>query len=178
MAREAAERDGRVHHEPVASATPHARAHAHSIKTLSVGIGCRSHSEAADIEAAVRTALGSNGFEQIRSIATIDTKADEAGLLEFCSRHQLPLRLFSREQIASAPVASPSAGVRAHLGVDGVCEPCALLAAAASDSARSAQNARLVVPKTVHAGITVAIAAPNNATLGDLPPSSQDQDSR
>ncbi|WP_326491225.1 cobalamin biosynthesis protein [Paraburkholderia sp. HD33-4] len=148
------------------------------MKTLSVGIGCRSHSEAADIEAAVRAALGSNAFEQIRAVATIDTKADEAGLLEFCSRHRLPLRLFSREQIAAVPVASPSAAVRAHLGVDGVCEPCALLAAAASDSETTAQTARLIVRKTAHAGIAVAIAAPNDAALSDVLPSPQDQDPR
>ncbi|WP_320407311.1 cobalamin biosynthesis protein [Paraburkholderia atlantica] len=140
------------------------------MKTLSVGIGCRLHSNAADIEAAVRAALGSNAFEQIGTLATIDTKANEAGLLEFCSRHQLPLQLFSREQIAAAPVASPSAAARAHLGVDGVCEPCALLAAAAANSATIAQNARLLVRKTTLAGITVAIAAANDTAPGDVPP--------
>ncbi|HEX3383057.1 MAG TPA: cobalamin biosynthesis protein [Paraburkholderia sp.] len=139
------------------------------------------HSEAADIEAAVRAALGSNAFEQIRTIATIDSKAHEAGLLEFCSRHQLPLQVFSREQIAAVPVTSPSAAARAHLGIDGVCEPCALLAAAASDSAATVQNARLVVPRTAHAGITVAIAAAYHPASADAPPShpaSQDQDPR
>ncbi|MBB5413806.1 uroporphyrin-III C-methyltransferase [Paraburkholderia sp. HC6.4b] len=179
LARDAAKRDARVAHELAASATRHGLGRA--IKTLSVGIGCRLHSEAAEIEAAVRAALGSNAFEQIRAIATIDTKANEAGLLEFCSRHQLPLQLFSREQIAAVPVASPSAAAHAQLGVDGVCEPCALLAATAPDSTATAQNARLIVRKTAHAGITVAIAAANNAALSDAPPSypaSQNQDPR
>ncbi|WP_322791098.1 cobalamin biosynthesis protein [Paraburkholderia sprentiae] len=133
------------------------------------------------MEAAVRAALGSNAFEQIRAIATIDTKACEAGLVEFCSRHQLPLQLFNREQIAAVPVASPSAAAHAHLGVDGVCEPCALLAAAASDCAATAQHARLIVRKTAHAGITVAIAAAHNAAVSDTTsshPASQDQDPR
>jgi uroporphyrin-III C-methyltransferase len=177
LARDAAKRDGGVHHEPAASATRHESA----VKTLSVGIGCRLHSDAADIEAAVRTALGSNAFEQIGNIATIDSKANEAGLLEFCSRHQLALQLFSREQIAAVPVASPSAATRAHVGVDGVCEPCALLAAAASNSATTAQHARLVVRKTTHAGITVAIATANDAARSDVPPfhsAPQDQDPR
>jgi uroporphyrin-III C-methyltransferase len=178
----AAQRDGSVHREPAAAAPaavstePHARAR----QTLSVGIGCRSHSEAADIEAAVRAALGSNPFDQIGTVATIDTKANEAGLLEFCARHQLHLQLFSREQIAAVPVASPSVAARAHLGIDGVCEPCALLAAA-SDAATSAQNARLVVPRTTRAGITVAIAAANHAAPDDTPsshPAPQDQDPR
>jgi cobalt-precorrin 5A hydrolase len=101
------------------------------MKTLSVGMGCRLHSSAEHIEAAVRVALGPHAFDQISVIASIDTKASEAGLLEFCARHALPLKLFSRAQIAAMPVTSPSAAVREHLSLDGVCEPCALLAAAA-----------------------------------------------
>jgi cobalamin biosynthesis protein CbiG len=160
------------------------------MKTLSVGIGCRLHSSAEHIEAAVRAALGSHTFDQIRTVATVDTKADEAGLLEFCARHALPLRLFSREQIAAIPVASPSAAVREHLGVDGVCEPCALLAASTEPAALvapaapvaspahaapeafvapTAPGARLLVPKTLHAGVTVAIAA-TAADTGHEPP--------
>jgi cobalamin biosynthesis protein CbiG len=127
------------------------------MKTLSVGIGCRLHSSAEHIEAAVRAALGPLTFDQIRMIASIDTKADEAGLLEFCTRNGLSLKLFSREQIATIRVASPSAAAQDHLGVDGVCEPCALLAAQASTPA--AATAPLLVSRTVHAGVTVAIAS-------------------
>ena len=143
------------------------------MKTLSVGIGCRLHSSAEHIEAAVRVALGPHPFDQIRTVASVDTKADEAGLLEFCARHALPLQLFNREQIAATPVLNPSAAVREHLGVEGVCEPCALLAASsgfadpvtqvalaalAAPGAFIAPAARLLVPKTHHAGVTVAIA--------------------
>lgn len=170
------------------------------MKTLSVGIGCRLQSSADDIEAAVRATLGVHRIEQIRDVGTIDSKADAQGLRAFCARHALPLRLFSREQIAAMPVVNPSAAAREHVGVDGVCEPCALLAAslgaaAAGPSAAfvapaaamqasvaaaelspaaqakgaaaapsvamsrsSAGTARLVVPKTRHAGVTVAIA--------------------
>nr|WP_233837478.1 cobalamin biosynthesis protein [Paraburkholderia sp. ZP32-5] len=133
--------------------------HQRSTKTLSVGIGCRLHTPAADIEAAVRHALGPHAFEQIGAIATIDIKANEAGLLDFCARHALPLRLFTREQIAAVPLYSVSAATQMHLGVDGVCEPCALLAAQTLNPATASQLARLVVRKTVHAGVTVAIAS-------------------
>jgi cobalamin biosynthesis protein CbiG len=132
------------------------------MKTLSVGIGCRLHSSAEQIEAAVRAALGSRAFDEIRTIASADSKAHEAGLLEFCARYALPLKLFSREQIAAAPVAEPSAAAREHLGVDGVCEPCALLAAvteAAEAAVSDASHGKLLVHKTVHAGVTVAIAS-------------------
>jgi cobalamin biosynthesis protein CbiG len=134
------------------------------MKTLSVGIGCRLNTPAAQIEAAVRAALGPHAIERIRAVASVDIKADEPGLLEFCARHALPLLLFSREQIAGITVAKPSDAVREHLGVDGVCEPCALLAASCEPAARAASialtapTARLLVSKTHHAGVTVAIA--------------------
>ncbi|MBW8835849.1 MAG: cobalamin biosynthesis protein, partial [Burkholderia sp.] len=99
------------------------------MKTLSVGIGCRLHTSAEEIENAVRAALGSHAFEDIAAVASIETKAQEPGLLAFCARHKLPLQLFTREQIAALHVAEPSAAAREHLGVDGVCEPCALLGA-------------------------------------------------
>ncbi|MCX4147782.1 cobalamin biosynthesis protein [Paraburkholderia madseniana] len=144
------------------------------MKTLTVGIGCRLHSSAEEIETAVRATLGSHPFDEISTIASVDVKAQEAGLLEFCARHALPLKLFSREQIAAISVDDPSAAAREHLGIDGVCEPCALLAAAAESGAAHASigsitpiasfaadtpNARLLVRKTVHAGVTVAIAS-------------------
>ncbi|REE21606.1 cobalt-precorrin 5A hydrolase [Paraburkholderia sp. BL27I4N3] len=136
------------------------------MKTLSVGIGCRLHSSAEQIEAAVRAALGTHSFDEIRTVASLDIKAREAGLLEFCARHALPLTFFSLEQIAAMPVAVASAAVREHLGVDGVCEPCALLGAAADATAGlgesvigHAPRATLLVRKTVYAGVTVAIAS-------------------
>lgn len=136
------------------------------MKTLSIGIGCRSHSSAEQIEAAVRATLRSQTFGEIAAIASVDTKAHEAGLLEFCTRHALPLKLFSRAQIAAISVDDPSAAVREHLGIDGVCEPCALLAAAGAFDAADvadAHNARLLVRKTVYGGVTVAIASSGSA---------------
>ncbi|RAS22145.1 cobalt-precorrin 5A hydrolase [Paraburkholderia bryophila] len=123
---------------------------------LTVGIGCRLQSSEEQIEAAVRAALGAYRFDRIRAVASIDSKSREAGLLDFCARHGLPLVFFSREQIAAVPVETGSTAAKTHLGVDGVCEPCALLAAAAEPAA---SRARLIVRKTIHAGVTVAIAA-------------------
>lgn len=129
------------------------------MKTLSIGIGCRLHSSAEQIEAAVRATLDSHAFDEIGAIASVDTKAHEAGLLDFCARHALPLKLFSRAQIAAIAVSDPSAAVREHLGIDGVCEPCALLAAADASAMAHAHGARLLVRRTIHDGVTVAIAS-------------------
>jgi cob(I)alamin adenosyltransferase len=71
-------------------------------KTLSIGIGCRRHISADQISAAVHAALGDAPLAAIRCIATIESKAQEPGLLEFCARHALPLQIFSRAEIARA----------------------------------------------------------------------------
>jgi cobalt-precorrin 5A hydrolase len=121
------------------------------MKTLTVGIGCRRLTSAQQIEAAVRVALAGRPFDHIREVATIESKADEPGLVEFCTRHALALRTFTHEQIAGfGVVPTPSSAVRALAGVDGVCEPCALLAC---------PDSILIVPKTIVDGVTVAIAS-------------------
>jgi len=135
------------------------------MKTLSVGIGCRLQSSAAQIDAAVQQALGPTlTLDDIAVIATIDAKANEPGLIEFCTRHALPLRFFSREQIAALSDASvrPSAAAQTHLGVDGVSEPCAMLASA---------GGQLLAPKIARDGVTVAIASNpyNDSKEQDLP---------
>ncbi|AMV45348.1 cobalamin biosynthesis protein [Paraburkholderia caribensis] len=121
------------------------------MKALIAGIGCRRGVSAEQIEAAVRDALGGTlPFAALTAVASVDTKAGEPGLIAFCARHALPLQTFTRAAIAAldAPVA-PSPHVRAHLGINGVCEPCALLAAPGGE---------LLVRKQASGGVTVAIA--------------------
>jgi cobalt-precorrin 5A hydrolase len=87
----------------------------------------------------------------IREVATVDLKAEEPGLVAFCRRHGIPLRVISKRQIAARPwVSKPSEWVRQSVGLDGVCEPCALIASV---------RGRLVVPKTTLDGVAVAIVA-------------------
>ena len=87
----------------------------------------------------------------IREIVTVDLKADEPGLVAFCQRYGIPMRVISKQQIEARPwVSKPSEWVRQSVGLDGVCEPCALIASA---------RGRLVVPKTTLDGVAVAIVA-------------------
>ncbi|SAL75750.1 cobalamin biosynthesis protein CbiG [Caballeronia choica] len=120
--------------------------------SIVIGIGCRRGVSVEEIEAAVRAALGKFGkrsLAEVRVIASIEGKSDEAALLAFCERHKLPLRFYTAAQIADVETgASPY--VQKHLGVGGVCEPCALLAS---------HEGRIVVPKTAVDDVTVAIAA-------------------
>ncbi len=121
-----------------------------ALKPLSVGIGCRRNASVDAIEAAVRHALQGRTLGEVREVATVDLKAREPGLLAFCERHDLPLRVFSREALAARPMTTrPSSWVRQTIGLDGVCEPCALLTCA---------RGGLVVPKTTWNGVAVAVA--------------------
>lgn len=120
-----------------------------AVKPLTLGIGCRRGKSAEAIEQAVRQALAGRPLSDVREAATIDLKADEAGLLEFCRRHALPLRVIAREDVAARGwTGAPSDWVRQNVGVDGVCEPCALIAS---------PRGRLIVPKTAVDGVTVAV---------------------
>ena len=129
-----------------------------ALKPLVVGIGCRKGVPAERIEAAVGKALGQRRIGEIREIATIDLKAQEPGLLDFCERHDLPLRVIATATVAARPwVTQPSAWVQQNVGVDGVCEPCALIASG---------RGLLLVPKTTLDGVAVAVVQDMNWNLG------------
>jgi cobalt-precorrin 5A hydrolase len=113
-----------------------------------IGIGCRRGVSIEQIHAAVFAALGTQPLASVRALASIDSKKDETALLEFAARLGLPLHFFSKRRIAQVEI-SASERVQALLGIDGVCEPCALLAS---------RNGRIIVPKTMTGGVTVAIA--------------------
>jgi cobalt-precorrin 5A hydrolase len=122
-----------------------------TLKPLIVGVGCRNGISAEKISTVIDEALSkiSRRRAEIREVATIDLKAQESGLLEYCRRHLLPLRIISQRLIRDRPwVTNASAWVRENAGVDGVCEPCALLATF---------RGKLILPKTTSDGVAVAI---------------------
>lgn len=118
-------------------------------KPLVLGIGCRKQVSAERIEAAVLRALGTRRLDEVREVATIELKAREPGLLAFCAQHGLPLRVLAHATVAArAWVGQPSTWVQQNLGLDGVCEPCALIAS---------PRGSLLVPKTSGDGVAVAV---------------------
>ena len=122
-----------------------------TLKPLVVGIGCRKGISREKIDAAIHGALSkiSRDLKEIREVATIDLKARESGLLRWCEGCDIPLRLIPHPLIQQRPwVTNPSSWVRENIGVDGVCEPCALLATF---------RGRLLLPKTRLDGVAVAI---------------------
>jgi len=124
-----------------------------ALKPLVVGIGCRKGITAGQIAAAVKQALGGRQLNEVREIVTIDLKANEPGLLDFCELHDLPLRVLASATVAARPwVTKASDWVQQNVGLPGVCEPCALIAGA---------RGRLIVPKTALNGVAVAVVEDN-----------------
>jgi len=120
-----------------------------ALKPLVLGIGCRKDVPVDRIEAAVLLALNGYSLNQVREIATVDLKANEPGLQAFCAAHDIPLRVFSHATLAArAWCGKPSEWVRKNINLDGVCEPCALVACA---------RGKLIVPKTTLDGVAVAV---------------------
>jgi cobalt-precorrin 5A hydrolase len=120
-----------------------------ALKPLVVGIGFRKGSTAEQIHQAVCNALGDRELGEVRELVTVDIKAQEQGLVEFCASNGLPLRSFKQTQIAQRSwVTKPSDFVKEAVGLDGVCEPCALIAS---------PRGRLIVPKTAFNGVAVAV---------------------
>ena len=81
-------------------------------------------------------------------------KREEAGLLEFARKMNLPLQFFPSEKLNAVEVPNPSEAAERNLGIRSVSEASALLAAG--------PNARLYVEKQRCGDVTVAIAGGNH----------------
>jgi cobalt-precorrin 5A hydrolase len=125
-------------------------------KPLVVGIGCRKGVRADQIEEVVQRALGDYSLDQVREIATVDLKKNEPGLIEFAKKYAIPIRCFFRDDVAGRNwVTEKSEWVKESIGLDGVCEPCALMAN---------PRGKLVVAKTTACGVAVAIVEDSSVT--------------
>ncbi len=118
---------------------------------LVVGIGCNRGTTADEIQAVVQATLAEQelAWEAVASLATIDLKKDEAGLLGFAERNGLELAFYSREALNQVAGTSQSATVFRATGAWGVAEPAAILGAG---------QGPLLVPKVKAGNVTVAVA--------------------
>ena len=121
-------------------------------KKIIVGVGCRRGVAAGEIVEAVTGALKRVGLKptDVRAMASVELKKDEVGLIGAAEELGIPLRFFRTEEIAEVQAEySRSEFVKQKIGVEGVCEPCALLAG---------RMAHIILPKTVFGQVTVAVA--------------------
>jgi len=121
--------------------------------SLVAGIGCNRGTAADEIRGLLLATLREAGLSRssLRGLASIDLKADEAGLIGLAQELGLPIEFFGREEInrVGGAVQTPSAMVEKHIGVKSVCEATAILAT---------RGGELVVPKRTTRNATVAIA--------------------
>jgi len=125
---------------------------------LSVGVGCRRGVGKEVILERITTAVEQLGasLKGISGIYSIDLKSDEVGLIEAAKSLRVPFITFKADELQSVNLneqLSRSNFVSEKIGVDGVCEAASLL---------GAKRGRLVLPKTMGQGVTVAISIENS----------------
>jgi len=123
--------------------------------SLVAGVGASRGVPREEVGELIRDALAGAGLaiESVRALATVDTKADEPGIVAAAHQLGLPLLTYPAGRLASVDVPNPSEVVRAAVGTPSVAEAAALTGA--RDAGR---DASLVVPKRAGAMATVAVA--------------------
>jgi cobalt-precorrin 5A hydrolase len=122
---------------------------------IAVGLGARKNVAANHVASVVKDAMHHVGLPVTRAncLATIDLKKDAEAILETAGKLGLPLRFFSAEELGAVrydDLSHSSEIVERRIGVGGVCERAALLAAG--------KNAKLILKKTRAHSVTVAVA--------------------
>jgi cobalt-precorrin 5A hydrolase len=113
-------------------------------KTLVLGLGCDRGAAPEMVERGVLAILGEHrlSIKSVKTIATVDRKADEPAFLYLRDRYDWRLEIYTAAQLDAVPgIENPSETVKRHVGTRGVAEPAALLAARAQ---------ALLVPKQIY----------------------------
>ena len=120
-------------------------------KALTLGVGCRKGTSQAALENAYAALLAEQNFapEAFVQAASIALKANEPGLLAFCTAHGWELKTYAAEELSKLPGDfTPSPFVAQVTGVDNVCERAAV----------RASGGHLLQKKWKGAGVTFAVA--------------------
>ncbi len=121
-------------------------------RNLVVGIGCRKGVDVEEVEQAFEQVMKHFCLDTdcVQKLATIDFKTREAALQELAARLKVPLLGFSAEEIRTLDgTYEASAWVNEKIGVGGVCEPAARLAAG---------QGIILVPKQKIGAVTISVA--------------------
>ena len=127
---------------------------------VTIGLGCRRAVALEAIEQAweqVRdTPAGRVVHAAVADVATIDLKADEQAVINFCSLNGWRLSLHAAQELALVEGDFAHSDFVEHVtGVDNVCERAAL-----------AHGGRLLVPKTIVGPVTIALGLRPTRRLG------------
>ena len=125
---------------------------------LALGLGCDRGTPAATILRAIDEALAQAGvtLAEVGTVASIDLKADEAGLLEVAAGYGWTIRFYAAAELAQVVVPNPSETVRKHTGTPSVSEAAALLAAGANLTQLLVEKHKVRGPDGRHATVSIA----------------------
>ena len=120
--------------------------------SLVAGIGCNRNTAMEEMKALLADVFATHNLAPacLASLASIDVKSDETGLLSLSEDLNLPLIFYNRQELNQVTeIKNPSIVVEKHVGVKSVCEAAAIL---------TARGGTLIVPKQLTKNVTIAIA--------------------
>lgn len=120
-------------------------------RIVTLGVGCRKDTDEAVFENFILENLSKQGVavEAIEQIASIDLKKEEAAILAFSRKYNIPFITYTAEELAAAEGDfAPSDLVKSVTGVDNVCERSAAL---------GSRNGKKILSKTSGSGCTCAL---------------------
>lgn len=122
-------------------------------RNLMIGIGCRRGVSLQEVCHAFTQVMHRFGLDErcVKAAATIDIKFEEVALQQFAAKLDIPLLTFSKAEIETLDgTYEPSEWVKNKVGVGGVCEPAAHLAA---------RGGMTIIPKQKIGAVTISAAA-------------------
>lgn len=120
-------------------------------KILTLGIGCKKNTSFETIEQEFESLLARENLytSAFSLVASIDIKSQEAGLLEFCGKHNFCARFYSAKQLMQVSGEfTKSDFVLETTGADNVCERAAAIS-----------GGELLIKKSAANGVTLAVSA-------------------
>lgn len=121
-------------------------------KTVVMGLGCKKGTSTEVLEATIAEAMEQAKIfpEAINSVASIDLKAEEKGILAYCEKYHLNFSTYPAEALSQVTGSfSTSDFVKKITGVDNICERSAVCAS---------DDGTLIFRKYARNGVTVAFA--------------------
>ncbi len=125
---------------------------------IALGLGCDRGTPVTTLNQCVGEALAQAHctWMQVEAVASIDLKADEAGLLALAAEQGWVIRFYPAADLAQVPVPNPSETVRKYTGTPSVSEAAALLVAGADASHLIIEKHKLRGPDGRNATVSIA----------------------
>jgi len=125
---------------------------------VTLGLGCDRGTPATTIAQCIAEALAGCGLslDDVRTVASIDLKADESGLLHVIQENGWTCLFYPASALAAVDVPNPSETVRKYTGTPSVSEAAALLAANADLSHLLIEKHKLRGPDGRNATVSIA----------------------